>query len=234
MENLYTYNLIVKNINNNKIKCLIDCGFNINTYLNIQLEGVHFNVSNDILNELSNKILHKKLLVKITKYSNIYYGIFYLNGENINEWLNTNNLQNAIIEHGEFLGMTFPEDNNYLWIAKASLEEKLPVNWVQLESNGSSYYVNKETKESIWEHPTDHIYREMYKREKMKKKKIIKSSYIRLPYPISYIPCDEYKYDSDNENENIESSSNVLVSTSINNESNGDKPIELDDITLNK
>ena len=59
MENLYTYNLIVKNINNNKIKCLIDCGFNINTYLNIQLEGVHFNVSNDILNELSNKILHK-------------------------------------------------------------------------------------------------------------------------------------------------------------------------------
>ena len=71
----------------------------------------------------------------------------------------------AVLEHAKFLGMADPEgaDAKYLYIAEEALTAPLPPNWEQgVSDDGTPYHFNSVTGESIWEHPRDEEFRQMY------------------------------------------------------------------------
>lgn len=71
-----------------------------------------------------------------------------------------------IIEYGKWLGMEFPQDEPFLWIAREGLKAPLPENWKACKSEkGELYYFNFKTGQSIWDHPSDEYYRELFKNE---------------------------------------------------------------------
>ena len=77
-----------------------------------------------------------------------------------------------IHEYARFLGMDPDEDKDLLWIAKESLKAPLPENWKPCQTEeGDIYYFNFKSGESLWDHPCDNHYRELFKREKTKKTK---------------------------------------------------------------
>ena len=81
--------------------------------------------------------------------------------------------------HGEFLGMTFPEDAAFLWLAEESLDAPLPGDFIAFlcqlypypssddaegwevyhTAEGTPYHGNELTGASMWEHPLDETYR---------------------------------------------------------------------------
>lgn len=74
-----------------------------------------------------------------------------------------------MVEYGKWLGMELPEDMPLLWIAREGLKAPLPDNWKACKSEkGELYYFNFKTGQSIWDHPSDEHYRELFKTEKAK------------------------------------------------------------------
>jgi hypothetical protein len=74
-----------------------------------------------------------------------------------------------LLEYARFLGMDPERDVDLLWIARESLKAPLPLNWKPCQTDdGNIYYFNFATGESLWEHPCDEKYKEMYQREKTK------------------------------------------------------------------
>eukprot|EP00929_Paragymnodinium_shiwhaense_P007501 TRINITY_DN111422_c0_g1_i1.p1 TRINITY_DN111422_c0_g1~~TRINITY_DN111422_c0_g1_i1.p1 ORF type:complete len:872 (-),score=226.45 TRINITY_DN111422_c0_g1_i1:78-2693(-) len=74
-------------------------------------------------------------------------------------------------EYAVWLGMSLPEDNDLLWVARAGLKEPLPKAWKACQMNGEDiFYFNFETGESIWDHPCDEHYKRILK-EHMEKKR---------------------------------------------------------------
>ena len=74
-----------------------------------------------------------------------------------------------IQEYARFLGMDPDKDRELLWIARESLKAPLPENWKPCQTeDGDIYYFNFKTGESIWDHPCDEHYRNLYKQEKEK------------------------------------------------------------------
>ncbi|KAG9405901.1 hypothetical protein AC1031_003817 [Aphanomyces cochlioides] len=70
----------------------------------------------------------------------------------------------AVREHAKTLGLDPDKEPQYLWIVEEALSAPLPPNWEQGETDdGTIYYFNSETDESIWEHPMDSHYSEMIK-----------------------------------------------------------------------
>ena len=55
-------------------------------------------------------------------------------------------------------------DQEFFWLAKESLNASLPDGWTErkLQRTGQTYYVNKETGESVWEHPSDETYKKRF------------------------------------------------------------------------
>eukprot|EP00758_Cryptobia_borreli_P006844 Tbor_TRINITY_DN5213_c3_g1::TRINITY_DN5213_c3_g1_i1::g.16221::m.16221 len=77
-------------------------------------------------------------------------------------------------EYAEWLGMTFPDDNELIWIAKEGLKAPLPKEWKPCKTDtGEVYYFNFKTGDSTWDHPMDDHFKNKYKTEKdrMKKRK---------------------------------------------------------------
>eukprot|EP00826_Nyctotherus_ovalis_P052690 TRINITY_DN6736_c0_g1_i2.p5 TRINITY_DN6736_c0_g1~~TRINITY_DN6736_c0_g1_i2.p5 ORF type:complete len:105 (-),score=30.11 TRINITY_DN6736_c0_g1_i2:49-363(-) len=61
-------------------------------------------------------------------------------------------------------------DADLMWIAREGYLAPVPSPWIQCtDSEGETYFYNKETEEKKWEHPMDGYYKEMYLREKAKK-----------------------------------------------------------------
>merc|ERR1711871_1655051 len=62
------------------------------------------------------------------------------------------------------MGMDIEKDQEFFWLAKESLNAALPNGWTErkLLRTGQIYYVNKETGESIWEHPSDNKYKKRF------------------------------------------------------------------------
>ena len=64
------------------------------------------------------------------------------------------------------------EDKDLLWIAKEGLKAPLPEPWKPCKTAKQEiYYFNFQTGESIWEHPCDQHYKQIYQEEKTKKAK---------------------------------------------------------------
>eukprot|EP00927_Polykrikos_kofoidii_P064475 TRINITY_DN59728_c0_g1_i1.p2 TRINITY_DN59728_c0_g1~~TRINITY_DN59728_c0_g1_i1.p2 ORF type:complete len:161 (-),score=27.68 TRINITY_DN59728_c0_g1_i1:26-463(-) len=78
-------------------------------------------------------------------------------------------------EYIHWLGGKLPEDEGLLWIAREALVSPLPPCWRPCQSGESSdiFYFNIETGESMWEHPCDAKYRELFveKKREIKEKK---------------------------------------------------------------
>eukprot|EP00930_Biecheleria_cincta_P077721 TRINITY_DN65024_c0_g1_i1.p1 TRINITY_DN65024_c0_g1~~TRINITY_DN65024_c0_g1_i1.p1 ORF type:complete len:312 (-),score=72.06 TRINITY_DN65024_c0_g1_i1:137-1072(-) len=75
--------------------------------------------------------------------------------------------QDLIDEYAQWLGMDLETDQDLLWIARAGLMEPCPENWkpCMTEEHGI-FYFNFETGESIWDHPCDQQFRDLFKKEK--------------------------------------------------------------------
>jgi len=72
--------------------------------------------------------------------------------------------------YAKYLGMNLEEDENLLWIARSGLKTPLPEHWRACRTgNQEIYYFNFKTGESIWAHPCDQYYKDLYQKEKAKK-----------------------------------------------------------------
>jgi len=71
-------------------------------------------------------------------------------------------------EYAVWLGMDLEEDHEYLWIARAGMECKLPSEWLVCltETGGDVFFFNNLTGASVWEHPCDDYYKNLFKEEK--------------------------------------------------------------------
>eukprot|EP01029_Cantina_marsupialis_P000164 TRINITY_DN10162_c0_g1_i2.p1 TRINITY_DN10162_c0_g1~~TRINITY_DN10162_c0_g1_i2.p1 ORF type:complete len:662 (-),score=211.65 TRINITY_DN10162_c0_g1_i2:252-2237(-) len=75
--------------------------------------------------------------------------------------------RNAVLEHAAFLGMTLPEDDKYLYIAEKALTAPVPEGWdTGFTEDGTPYYFDIQSGESLWEHPSDGHFREMFNNKK--------------------------------------------------------------------
>jgi len=62
------------------------------------------------------------------------------------------------------------QDKDLFWIAKEGLKAPLPEPWKPCKTAKQEiYYFNFQTGESIWEHPCDQHYKQIYQEEKAKK-----------------------------------------------------------------
>ena len=88
---------------------------------------------------------------------------------------NDPDVQAAILEHSEVLGIDINKYPEFISIVKESLLAPVPEGWVEhQDEDGMPFYVDQETSESQWEHPLDDFYIKKYKRllkEKKKKEK---------------------------------------------------------------
>ncbi|KAK6099186.1 hypothetical protein MT418_000631 [Batrachochytrium dendrobatidis] len=79
--------------------------------------------------------------------------------------------QEEVIEYAKFLGMDPVVDKHLLWIARDSLKAPLPADWKPCQTDdGNIYYFNFKTGASIWDHPCDEDFRNLYQTEKAKSK----------------------------------------------------------------
>mmetsp|Transcript_87315 Transcript_87315/g.282700 ORF Transcript_87315/g.282700 Transcript_87315/m.282700 type:complete len:347 (+) Transcript_87315:73-1113(+) len=77
--------------------------------------------------------------------------------------------EDEVDEFAEWLGMDPDADANLLWIAEAGLKAPLPSNWRPCRTaDGEIFYFNFRTGESVWDHPSDEHYRELFKMHKQK------------------------------------------------------------------
>ncbi|KAH7826860.1 putative centrosomal protein [Monocercomonoides exilis] len=75
----------------------------------------------------------------------------------------------GVLEYADYMGMT-PLDNDLFWIAREGFNAALPDGWVEEETpDHRAYYYNEKTGASMWDHPLDDYYRNLYEVEKRKK-----------------------------------------------------------------
>ncbi|ETW01096.1 hypothetical protein H310_06713 [Aphanomyces invadans] len=68
----------------------------------------------------------------------------------------------AVREHARTLGLDPDKEPQYLWIVEEALTAPVPEDWEQGETDdGTIYYFNVNTEESVWEHPMDKYYSDM-------------------------------------------------------------------------
>ena len=68
-----------------------------------------------------------------------------------------------LLEYAHYLGMVFPEDDTFLWIAEEGLGAELPGAWgMRKDPEGLVYFYDEETGQSARQHPSDENFRNMY------------------------------------------------------------------------
>ncbi|EDQ92748.1 uncharacterized protein MONBRDRAFT_13726 [Monosiga brevicollis MX1] len=69
-----------------------------------------------------------------------------------------------IQDYFQVLGLDWDEDQDLRWIARDALKAPLPENWKPCEDTASKeiYYFNFKTGESLWDHPMDGHFIEVY------------------------------------------------------------------------
>jgi WW domain len=80
--------------------------------------------------------------------------------------------QSEIVEYAVFLGIDLEKEKDLLWIAREGLKAPLPEAWRPCKADdGSIYYFNFSTGESVWDHPCDRYYKSLFEEERKKKEK---------------------------------------------------------------
>lgn len=79
--------------------------------------------------------------------------------------------EEEIVEYAKFLGMSLPEDEEFLYIAREGLKAPLPEPWKPCQTKtGDIYFFNFDSGQSVWEHPCDTYYKELFLEAKSKRK----------------------------------------------------------------
>uniref|UniRef100_A0A061RCM2 Centrosomal protein CEP164 n=1 Tax=Tetraselmis sp. GSL018 TaxID=582737 RepID=A0A061RCM2_9CHLO len=74
-----------------------------------------------------------------------------------------------VLEYAKWLGMKLPQDEELLWIARDGLKAPLPEHWKPCKTpEGELYYFNFQNGESIWEHPCDEFFKDLFRDERQK------------------------------------------------------------------
>lgn len=69
----------------------------------------------------------------------------------------------CVAVHAEYLGMDPKLDRKYFCIAEEALRASLPDGWAEsTDVNGTPYYYNRKSRESMWRHPLDQLYRKKF------------------------------------------------------------------------
>ncbi|KAJ3233735.1 hypothetical protein HDU78_006255 [Chytriomyces hyalinus] len=122
--------------------------------------------------------------------------------------------ENEILEYAKFLGMDEHEDKHLFWIARESLKAPLPADWKPCQSDdGNIYYFNFSTGESIWDHPCDEHYRQLYEREKKKGKPAADATKNEHKKPDSAVPDSVAKIDTPSTNQHLKPLPNLPTNT---------------------
>merc|ERR1711871_1248340 len=78
-------------------------------------------------------------------------------------WNTDKNYKLAIIEHCKYLGIDRKAHPEFMYVARDSLFAPIPDGWVMnVDDENNPYYVNKETKQMQYDHPSDAVYRQQY------------------------------------------------------------------------
>jgi centrosomal protein CEP164 len=77
--------------------------------------------------------------------------------------------EDEILEYASWLGMDVEQEKELFWIAREGLKAPLPEHWKPCKTNeGEIYYFNFATGDSVWDHPCDAYYKNLYADEKKK------------------------------------------------------------------
>jgi len=79
--------------------------------------------------------------------------------------------QEEIEEYATWLGANLETDRSLLWIARDALKSPIPEGWKLYERKDRAsepFYFNTKTGESLWDHPHDEYFRELFRKEKKK------------------------------------------------------------------
>lgn len=78
--------------------------------------------------------------------------------------------EDEILQYAAWLGMDVDKDEDLFWIAIAGLQAPLPADWRACKTpEHDIFYFNLTTHVSVWEHPSDELYRHFYLVERAKK-----------------------------------------------------------------
>ena len=116
-------------------------------------------------------------------------------------------------DYAKWLGMDLETESELMWIAREGLKAPLPPDWKPCRSPDEEiYYFNFSTGESVWEHPCDKHYKNLFEeeRENLRKRRmqdINTSLSIENSGDASSTSLD----DDDNDNDNEDLSDNVSV-----------------------
>jgi centrosomal protein CEP164 len=82
--------------------------------------------------------------------------------------------EKEILEYADWLGMKTYEYDEMMWIAKEGLKAPLPKHWRPCKTDsGDIYYFNFETGDSLWDHPMDEHYKDLFISERQRLKNMI-------------------------------------------------------------
>jgi hypothetical protein len=76
--------------------------------------------------------------------------------------------QMEIEEYAAWLGMDLIKDRDLFWIAQTALKEPVPKPWkpCRMDNSEDIFYFNFDTGESIWDHPCDLRFKQVYEEQK--------------------------------------------------------------------
>lgn len=80
--------------------------------------------------------------------------------------------QAEVEEYAKWLGADVSKDRDLFWIAQEALKAPIPTGWKlyqKKDGSGEPFYFNSKTGESLWDHPLDQHYKDMFEQEKKKK-----------------------------------------------------------------
>ncbi|EAY07080.1 WW domain containing protein [Trichomonas vaginalis G3] len=92
--------------------------------------------------------------------------------------LGNNPTDEEIAEYAQWLGADPETDQDLYWIAREALTVPLPAGWKiyqRKDGTGDPFYFNSRTGESLWDHPLDEQFKQLFIKEKAKKE-ALKSS----------------------------------------------------------
>ena len=86
-------------------------------------------------------------------------------------WASDPKVYDEVVSFAEYLGFDTKAHPDLLWIAEQARSAPLPEPWTEHsdEAQQNTYYSNPETQESIWEHPLDEYFKNLYERHKAMK-----------------------------------------------------------------
>jgi hypothetical protein len=80
--------------------------------------------------------------------------------------------ESELIDYVEWLGGKMPEDRDLMWIARDALKAPIPPGWKLYQrknGDGEPFYFTKKTGQSLWDHPLDQHFKDLFAQERPKK-----------------------------------------------------------------